>query len=225
MKKEIPIALRKIIDEVYLTNPELFNIIFGDDYVAKIQDSDTESDYYFQVTKVNPPTNGKSSYLIDYKPLSEESNTNHRATVDLKSFRVHFDIWSNNLLESNKPSPLFDDLIAQSYYDEIAPKFTIIDEDAHIRPFSISQQKELASVYNEIKEMIENYKTDDASEKLEILNLIEEATIEMSKNTKFNTVNKFQKIIAKTFKMGAAIGEQLLLTYVVGKLSKLLLPE
>lgn len=222
MKKNIPLGLRKILDDVNSQTDNLFSLEFSDDFILKFNDKDSLSDFFFEVTKINTPPKGATTYTIRYKPYSEETLEVRTSNVALASFRSHFLIWKNLLIESNLESPLFDDMITQSYYEELKPQFEIIDEDATYRPFSIIQQQKIIKFLDVTNQIIGEQKN-DAVEKNVILKLIEETKNSISKTTKKEVFEKLRKIISLGFKMGLQVGEKLFIEFTTELTKKLIL--
>jgi hypothetical protein len=221
MKKKIPLGLRKILDDVNSQNDNLFSVEFGNDFIVKFNDNDNSSDFSFQVTKINSPEDNKHSYSIKYKPYCEQTLDSRTTSITLENFRSHFLLWKRLLVESNLESPLFDDIITQNYYDELEPKFEIIDEDANYNSFSISQQKRILE-FLDVANKIIKAQEDNEVEKVDIINLIEETKKSISKTTKNEVVKNIRRIIAKGFKMGLLIGEKLLIEFTTELAKKLI---
>lgn len=222
MKKKIPLGLRKILDEVNSQIDNLFSVEFADDYVVKFNDKDISSDFFFEVTKINPPANNVTSYAIRYKPYNEETLDVRAVNVTLANFKGHFLTWKKLLIESNFESPLFDDMITQSYYDELEPQFEIIDDDASFKTFTIIQQTKIVKFLDVANQIIEDQKN-DAVEKIIIIKLIEETKNSISKTTKKEVLGKLRKIISLGFKMGLQVGEKLLIEFTTELTKKLIM--
>lgn len=222
MKKKIPLGLRKILDEVNSQIDNLFSVGFADDYIVKFNDKDSSSDFFFEVTKINPPANNATSYAIKYKPYNEETLEVRTANVTLANFKNHFLIWKKLLIESNLESPLFDDTITQSYYDELEPQFEIIDEDANYKTFTIFQQKRIVIFLDVTNQIIEE-QNNDTVDKNVIIKLIEETKNSISRTTKKEVLQKLRKIISLGFKMGLQVGEKLLIEFTTELTKKLIM--
>ncbi|MGG5488421.1 hypothetical protein [Gaetbulibacter sp. PBL-D1] len=225
MKKKIPIALRKFFDKYSNYNDSLFEIEIGDEPLLIFTDVDINSGYYFQVKKINAGSNtnsGKTTYTLEYLPYNEETISKREATVVLTYIKEHFEKWVNILLEANKESPLFDDNITQAYFDEIGPKFKIIDEDANYKPFSIEQQKKILVFLDNAERVLkENPKqTSDVKESIELIN---ETKKNINVSTKTKVINNIRKIVAKGFKIGLKVGEKLLIEFTTELTKKLLI--
>ncbi|WGH76509.1 hypothetical protein P8625_04950 [Tenacibaculum tangerinum] len=224
MKKKIPIGSRKILDQVSSGNNGLFEAEFTEDCVIRFKDSDSESDFFFEIQKINAAQgNNIVSYTIRYKPSNEETLSPHHTSVNLSNFRGHFDKWKKLLIEANKESPLFDDVFTQSYYDELEPKFEILDEDAEIKPYSIEQQQRIVEFLDKAQKILNRQKRKNDPEIKEASELIKETKANISKSTKKKVVKNIRKIIAKGFKAGLEIGQKLLIEFTTELAKKLIM--
>tara|TARA_B110000503_G_C6961321_1_gene335191 strand:- start:35 stop:712 length:678 start_codon:yes stop_codon:yes gene_type:complete len=223
MKKKIPIGLRKILDAESIGNNEIFTTEFTDNCIIRFKDTDIESDYFFEITKINlSQVLNDISYSIKYKPSNEMTTELGSTSTKLSGFRDYFKKWKALLIESNKESPLFDDYFTQTYFEELEPKFEILDEDADFKPYSIEQQKRIIKFLDNVEKIITEQGTDEQIEK-ETIALITETKTNISKTTKKNVVKNIRKIIAKGFKIGLLVGEKLLIEFTTELAKKLLL--
>jgi hypothetical protein len=221
MKNKIPIGLRKVIDEVYRENENLFKLEFNENSIAKFIDSDDESDFFFEIKTINAENGNRDvTYSIQYKPYNEETLAPRSLNVTLKSFKEFFLKWKSLLIESNNVSPLFDDNFTQTYYDEIEPQFEILDKDAEYKPYSILQQKRIIEFLDKAEEILKEQKNNSDTEKT--IELIENTKSIISKSTKKEVVKNIRKIIAKGFKVGLKIGEKLLIEFTTELAKKLI---
>ena len=223
MKKKIPIGLRKILDTESSGFNEIFITEFTNDCIIRFKDTDTNSDYFFEVTKINlSQVLNDTSYSIKYKPTNELTTESGGRNVKLSSFREYFINWKKLLIESNKESPLFDDYFTQKYFDELEPQFEIIDEDASFKPYSIEQQKRIIQFLENVEKILKEQKAEPKDVK-ETIELITETKNNISKTTKKNVVKNIRKIIAKGFKIGLEVGQKLLIEFSTELAKKLLL--
>ena len=186
-------------------------------------DLDNSSDFYFEIMRVIPASgNNKVAYRIKYLPHSEETLSPLETNVSLSNFRAHFTKWKNLLIESNKESPFFDDEFEKTYFEEIAPQFEIVEEDANIKPFSIEQQKMITAFLNKAEKVIKQRK-DDSKDSKSTIELIGKTKSEITKSTKKQVIKNIKTIIAKGFKIGLQVGEKLLIEFSTELAKKLLL--
>uniref|UniRef100_UPI00404A5607 hypothetical protein n=1 Tax=Gelidibacter sp. TaxID=2018083 RepID=UPI00404A5607 len=225
MKKKIPIALRKLFDKYSRYNDNLFEIEIDDEPLLTFKDIELNSGYYFKVIKINSgskSTSGKTTYDLEYLPFNDETISMREVSVVLDYIKEHFEKWINILLESNAESPLFDDNITQAYYDEIEPKFKIVDEDANYKPFSIEQQKRIVAFLNNAEKVLKD-NPKQTPEIKESIDLINETKNNINISTKTKVIKNIRKIVAKGFKIGLKVGEKLLIEFTTELTKKLLI--
>lgn len=223
MKKNIPIAIRALIEEISDSGKNLCKAVFDENCVLLLKDSDKDSDYYFRIkTVIYDQSSGNTNYDIDYKPCSEEHLNPKVTTQKIDGVKALFKTWKKLLEESNKPFFLFEDEITQSYYDELEPNFEIVDEDAPFKPFKIDQQKAIVIFLDKVKSIISEEVEQD-SDLIETISLIEESKKSISKSTKKEVIQKIRRIIAKGFKMGLEVGGKLLIEFTTEFVKKMAL--
>lgn len=213
MKKKIPIGVRKALEEVAKNKNYLFYTEFKNDVVIILKDKETSSDFHFSILKINPPTNAKESYNIEYKPCILETLESKNTNTTLEGLKNHFSNWIKLLEDYNEESPLFGDPILQTYYDELEPDFKILDDDADIKPYSIEQQKKIVLFLENASQIIHRQEPLQNNEIKEFIELVNETKENISKSTKRQVINKIRKIIAKGFKIGLQVGERLLIEF------------
>jgi hypothetical protein len=224
MKKKIPIGLRKILDTESSGYNEIFTTEFTNDCIIRFKDTYIDSDYFFEITKINlSQVLNDTSYTIKYKPSNELNTELGSHAVKLSGFRDYFKKWKVLLIESNKESPMFDDYFTQTYFEELEPKFEILDEDASFKPYSIEQQKRITQFLENVEKIIKEQQQTDPKGVAETVSLITDTKANISKTTKKNVVRNIRKIIAKGFKIGLQVGEKLLIEFTTELAKKLLL--
>jgi len=216
MKKTIPLTLRRAIEEVAVNYKNLFTIESNESSLVIFKDKDKDSDFYFNVIKANTETNNQRSYLVEHKPINEDSLSINKVNMSVNSIKVYLTAWLKLIQEINKESPIFDDPIVQSYYDELESEFEIIDEDADVNAYSINQQRKIIAFLSHITLTLQAYEDEKGcndDEIKEITDLVEDTKETISKSTKREVFNKIRKVVAKTFKIGFEIGEKLLIEF------------
>jgi len=216
MKKTIPLTLRRAIEEVAVNYKNLFTIESNESSLVIFKDKDKDSDFYFNVIKANTETNNQRSYLVEHKPINEDSLSINKVNMSVNSIKVYLTAWLKLIQEINKESPIFDDPIVQSYYDELESEFEIIDEDADVNAYSISQQRKIIAFLSYITLTLQAYEDEKGYNKdeiKEITDLVEDTKETISKSTKREVFNKIRKVVAKTYKIGLEIGEKLLIEF------------
>lgn len=201
MKKRIPIALRKILDEESLGVKDLVDFKTKEGSIIIFTESDTQSTYYFQVVSVE----SKSDPLIkiNYYPSNDQNLIPYSGDVKLSQFRGHFKKWADLLIQANTVSPLFDDPITTSFKEDYFCEFEIIDEEKD-KPLKPNQILLLDEYFEEVAKGIDKYKNASNSEQIaDIKNDINELREKLSSKTKLWIANKVSWIWAKMTKLGA----------------------
>lgn len=216
MKRKIPLSLRKAIEEVAVNYKSLFTIESNESALVAFKDKEKDSDFYYNIVRANTESNNQRSYLVEYKPINEDSLSINKQNMSVNSIKVTFIAWLKLILEINKESPIFDDPIVQSYYDELETEFEILDEDAEVNAYSIVQQRKIIEFLSHITltlQSYEEYYDYNKAEIKEITDLVEETKEMISRSTKREVFNKIRKVFAKIFKLGLEIGEKLLIEF------------
>jgi hypothetical protein len=213
MKKKIPLGLRKIMETESSGFNEIFTTEFTNNCIVRFKDADINSDYFFEITKINlSQVLNDTTYAIKYKPSDELTTESRGRNVKLSGFGEYFKRWKHLLMESNKESPLFDDYFTQTYFEELEPKFEILDEDSSFKPYSIEQQKKIIWFLENVENILKEENT-ELKEVKETFELITETKNNISKTTKKNVVKNIRIIIAKGFKIGLEVGQKLIIQF------------
>lgn len=225
MKKKIPLSIRKALEEITAMNSELIypKIQHNDnDPVISLIEKDMSSDFYFNLEKINIDKNGKTSYLIEYKPSNPENLNHLRVGVNLDNFKVHFGKWKDFLSKFNEDSNLFEDAIVKKYYDELANEFEIVDEDLVNMPFGMQQQVKLIELLDSAKETINKAITpENESEGKQLIIEIEKTKAIVNKSTKKIVIDRIKMIIAKGWKFSLDVGKELLVSITAETIKRL----
>jgi hypothetical protein len=209
MKKNIPLVLREAIDEMLADHVNLLNIEIKDKGGIRLTEkNDPESPFHFGFIKIQNST----GYLVFYSPESKEKVGQHRLIdVPLGDIRTYLNDWVSLITEYNQPSPIFDDPILQSYFEDLETKFTSNDVDADTAPFSHELQGLLSGVYDKIGELVEAEKDDENAEEAEqILKEVKSAQKIIGKSTKRQALQTLQKIVAMCQKYSYHVGKVIL---------------
>jgi len=224
MKKHIPFDLRQELDKVERKYPGLFKVEIrlssttaSKPAILLKEKNDPDSPFRFRIIGFTSP------YRVLYNPADQEST----AVATVESLPLHeivevIDHWAGLLEIYNSPSPMFDDPIIQSYYEEIESKFQILDEDAKTAPYKFSQQKALMQIFENIKKEVDLAKKgDDDEEATAILNEIATAQENLGKETKWKVVERLRKIVAMCMQHGYDLGVKVLETAAITEILRL----
>jgi len=209
MKRKIPLIARKLIDKLYLENNSFIEIQHGDNFFVRFNDRTLDSEFFFTINKAELTDKG-FKYNISYCPW-DDYRLIARTSVELEEKGVinHFQSWLNVIKEYNEYSPVFDDPITQSYYEELEPKFNLVDEDKYYKPFSITQQKTIILIIDSVLNIIEDEKIDEG-QKEEIISLANNIKERLSFSNKSNVYDSLRRFVAKCYKIGLNIGEKVM---------------
>lgn len=216
MKKTIPLALITHLDKVIKDSPVMIKPIFEDNFVVTFKEkNDTESPFYFRIESINVDKTGVTTYTVEYLPENVVNLNPRRHSNSLDGLlKNDLKVWLSLLIDYNKPSAIFDDLILQKYYDEISLDFEISDEDANYAPHSFNQQASLIKFLDISKSKIQESTTErNKIEADDIIKDIEESKELISKSTKVENVGRVRKILAKICKFSFEIGKELLIQF------------
>lgn len=156
MKKKIPLKIRTILEKILKGKDQPFRIQY-DNYssIVIFKDLDPNSNFYLNIKKVNiENVNNRITYDIQYKPYSEATLDSKNKTVLPEELEIIILEWRDLLLKFNEESPIFDDTIVQSYFEEIEPEFEILDEDANYKPYPIDHQKQIILFLEKAKNIV-----------------------------------------------------------------------
>ncbi len=215
MKKQIPFAIREIVDKTLSDNPNLIKAIFKENSVVVFKEKyDEDSNFFFMIESINSQKGGETSYTISFMPCNFNNFSTQRHTALLSTIEKNFQTWINILNEYNKESIIFDDTITQKYFDDLETYIRIVDEDAETAPFKPEQQEHINAILNNSIKLIE-LNTDEENRNIaaEIINDIESAKKTLSKSTKNEVIVKIKKIIAKSNKFNLEVGKAILVEF------------
>lgn len=223
MKKTVPISIRTFLEQVLKENPFLIRAVFEEKSVVVFKEkNDLDSPFYFRLESINVNQSG-TSYTVEYLPENANNLNPKRHSNSLEGLKNDIKTWLGLLIEYNKDSIIFDDVITQKYYDELETKFKIIDEDADFAPHNFQQQEYLHNFLQNAKLKIQAASSpENKIEALEIIKNIDEAKDKISKSTKSENVNRVRKIIAKAYKMRYEIGKELMIDFTSDTIKALL---
>lgn len=224
-EKKIPLGLKKVIERIAINKSPLFNYEFGGDFIINFKDSDPESDFYFKIKKVNSyNVNKQITYSVSYKPYSHETLESKLFYLKLNEIGKNFSQWLSYLEEYNLDSPIFDDVFAYTYYNNLEVDFTIVDDDSNFSPFSIQQQELILKFLDKAKAILgqEDKENEDVVNSLE---LIEETRSEISTSTKLKVIHGIRKFVALAYKVSIETGKKILIEFTTELAKKILLDK
>lgn len=221
MKKRIPLALRELLEKITKEHEELFLVQQPENSIIKFLDVDLDSDFSFEINKINPAAvETETSYTVKLKPWSENSMNQKIINLKLQSLGDYFKKWLTLLEKFNKKSVLFDDIFIQKYYEDLEPRFEILEKNISRSPYSIGEQKTIVKFLENTQEIL-NCQNDDDSLIVETSELIQSTKQRISKLTKEKVIVNIRKIMARGFKIGLDVGEKLLIEFTTELVKKI----
>ncbi|WP_020539034.1 hypothetical protein [Lewinella cohaerens] len=215
MKKEIPLVVRRALEELLEVRETEIIPFKTDNIVLRLKEVDLSSSFFFDIEEISVKSN-KTFYKISYSPFNHENLETGRATVNSVDLKKRLGVWLDFLDAYNKNSLLFDDdQISRQYSEEIGPLFEIIDEDADKAPFSTKQQKVLSNLYDDIIIAVLD-SSNSESEFLYAKTIAEEMEISKAaipRLTKKKNIERLRKHFVKIKKFGVSVFEKTLVKY------------
>jgi hypothetical protein len=203
-KKEIPYSILQQMNEFKTTFPGVSKIVEAKDCLLRYEDSDDESDFFFQINSF-AAKDGGYSYSITYKPTNEDLLVERTKNVNFPQATTLLENWGNVIKKFNETDFFIDDPITAFYTQEFYAEYKIIDEDADISPFEIKRQI-LIDLYleNSIK-FLENYEAQNGVDLTESKNIALELKNELTDLTKNQVMLRLSRFWAVTRKKGLPI--------------------
>lgn len=196
-KKKLPIDLLKILEPYISKNNVVFKIDNNSNSLIKFIDIDENSDFYFELTKLE-----ESIIDLNIKPASSTNANELNSKVHRKTFETYFNNWVSLLEQYANINSFFDDSILKSYQEEYFSEFEILDENKN-KPLENNKILLLDEYLENLKKGLEFHKTEDNKNKIEE---IQQSIIllqdNLTNNTRQEIVEKIAKIFAKVKKLG-----------------------
>ncbi|MFN0216598.1 MAG: hypothetical protein ACKVT2_20245 [Saprospiraceae bacterium] len=212
MKRTVPIALINILESTLKANSHLIKSDAAvDGLLVKITEKYVEkSPFYFFIVDFKAEKDAVY-YNVEYTPCSSEHLNPLSASLPTPQVQLHLDAWIKFLEEYAKESIVFDDPITKSYYDEIAPNFQILDDDADFAPIKHRDQPVVHLLYEETKRLVAGKINEkNAKEAEAIIEEINEAKDQLSKDTKSKAFDRFRWITAKVMTFSHEAGKAII---------------
>lgn len=222
MKRNVPLAIRRMIEEDLGDNVNLIKIEYSDDFIVQVTEKTDVTPNYFRVIDTKT-LDGKTIYTIKLQPAGKHSAKEADLDLDYYNLQKRFQTWVEVMAANNEYNPLFDDPIIQSYYEEIGPKFEVLDTNADRVPFSPEQQGYLLGIYDKVAEQVRAEMNETNKVEADtLLKAIEAAKANVSKETKRDAMQRLQRIAAMGMKYSFYIGKLIMEGLVVTVALKML---
>lgn len=213
MKRTIPLALIQTIEKTVAENRHLIKFIEEDNSLLYLKDANKESDFYFRIKAIdNKKAGGNNDFIVEKKPFSARQVEPKGILAKYDSLENLLKQWIELLKEYNKVGSIFEDLILESYQNQVEDKFQILDEDAHVAPFDLNRQLWLEEYLDKVIETVEKRKDEtNVNEVEEIIEESRQLQKELSQSTKSQVIKKLSRILAKGWKLSLDIVKELII--------------
>lgn len=222
MKKKIPLAILEALQPMVDNNLDLTKTVKDTNSMFHLIDKDENSDFYFKITK-QKASSGKINYLIEFKPKSKDNINSHSVWLTLEGVLTAIKNWLELLQAYNKIHTIYDDPILKSNQERFEKQFDILDDDADISSFDLSQQIFLNKYLSDVKSKLHRLQEGRSVKELE--ELVLEATeiqSELTTATKRQIIKRLSKFWAKAQKIGLDVIKEIFVS-VAAELTKRLL--
>lgn len=204
-KKDLPLEILKIVEPFSKRSSKLYKAIDPGDSLVKIIDTDTSSNFRFEITGYTNENKKDFLLQIEFSPRSKNTTEFYKGKVNSNSLESHFVNWSKLLDEYDKIE-VFDDPILRQYEREFESELKVVDEDADYNSFDYQTQLKLDAYLTNCQTILETSKNEDNEKEVE---LIQEEIKHLKDNqvkiTKNAVVAKLAKILAKIRKLGLSL--------------------
>lgn len=218
MIKKIPLDLLKVIENA---DPKLKSNIYitkNENSLALFKDKDENSDFYFDIIRVNP-NSSSLAYEIRFCPRDSNDVRSFHTAVTIDTIKRYLDNWLTIIDEYNSVENIFEDPILSEYRKQFETKFEIIDEDADYAPFDLDKQlyidNYLTDTKNKLHKLKEHKTEPEIKEIEELENEIEDISKNLTTDTKKKVFKRLAKFWAKAQKTGLDIMKEIFVKSVV----------
>lgn len=220
-KKDFPIVVLNTIEGFLSKDSEHYKVIDPGNFLAKIEDYDGK--FYFNVK--NYEIKNGVNYWISYKPRNQMVTDEYEVVVKENELTYYFDKWAEIVKDYEKVN-LYDDPITKKYQEEFYNEFRIIDPNAEIEPFDLSQQLFIDEYIEKSLEIISKLATSNQEIDAKEFKEIEAEAIQIKNNltreSKNRILERLSKFRAKTRKAGLPILKEVFIKVSVEISKKLL---
>ena len=208
MKQKVPLNIIRLVDNFYKKVEFQLDKEIGENFLIKFKGLNKNKTFFFEITD-SKIIGGAYQYTISMCPSNEFETKKITIRCNINQLEHKLDYWGNWIKEYSNHSPVFDDPITQSYYDEIGPKFDFLDKDKFVKPYSINQQKQIELILDKVYNIIENENA-EPNKKSELLALVESTKNATGSSVKAGIVDSLRKIVAMCYKVGLNLGEKVI---------------
>lgn len=213
-KKKIPLSVLELFEPYLVKGINSIRLVKPESGLLKFIDADEKSDFYFFIEQ-SKLENNHLMLLLDKKPRSKEIVTNYKTWINSSTLENFFKEWVEYIDRYNNIKTIYDDPIEKKYQDEFYAEFEIIDEDADLNSFDLSQQIWIDSYLEKIVLAIESkYDSENNIADLqELKNSALQLKIELTKLSKKIIIKRLSEIWAKARKHGLEILKEIYIEF------------
>lgn len=200
-KRNIPIDLIKIIDEINSSYPGLIEKVFEPGYLITFKENGSpHSPFFFKIKGINEMAPDGPKIHILMKPASSKVTSQYESHYTYDLVKLAFNAWIELLKTYNEKSPVFDDPIIQTYYERFSKQFTILDDDVDSVPFEFDKQEAIETHYKYILNILEtnNNSTSDQI-KCDLIDEVKSAIPEVRTKVKRKVTERLLQVYAKVY--------------------------
>ena len=207
MKKKLPLDIIKGFRPQENPNYHLVKFTTGDGFILKFIDNDEDSDFFFQIERVN----SNNQYLIAYKPSSSISVQAINNWCSIQLVNSKFKEWLNIIYEYNNTDTIFDDPIIMGFANDFFNDFKFTEPDADYAPFNYNQILFLEDHLNKIENGLIEYRNDENTEVIdEILEETKGLKADLVRKSRNQIIKRLTIIWAKLLKNGVPLIKEFL---------------
>ena len=208
-KKELPLVILKALEPYVKLKGEVFEIIDPKEHLLKIIDKEIESKFHFTIEKYQKGNNNSFQFFLTRIPKNVNDNGVFQNWIDVSSLSSQFETWLNLLKDYETVKSFFDDPITKSFQEEFFAEFEIIEDNADIEPFKISQILYLDSYLDSLGNRLLDFNS-NSDELIEIKNEIQILRESLTKKSKKWVISKLSNIWAKIARQGTTFVKEFL---------------
>lgn len=214
-KKDIPLVVLETLEPYLKKNDEKFEIADPKESLLRIIDSDSDSDFYFEVVNFQI-SDGKTLLQLDYKPQNKSNTGAYKPKIDHTQLDGHFKNWTTRLSEYAKVESIYDDPILKQNAEKFFQKFDIIDEDAEYASFDLEQQLFLEEYLDNTKKKLEKLKKGKSDNEIIELDILEKEAEEiksaLTKESKKKIIKRLSRFWGKAQKTGLEVIKEIFIS-------------
>ena len=203
--KQIPTQVLDALQQFYTKESTLFKRVKSDgQFLIRFVDSDSKSDFFFEVTSFNVDTENSITFWINRAPQSQFSVAPAKLNITSQIVDTHFNMWVEQLALFLKiKGPIEEDLILKQYEEEFFTEVELIDGDADTVSYDYKTQLLLDLYLDKVVQLLDEAKNNsNATEIDDVKTDVVELKNNQTRFTKKVVVQHLCKIWAKVRKIG-----------------------